>query len=81
MSRFNGTELCAFLVLAILGTLLIMGRDSTLTQAFCAIAGVVFTKGVGSEAWRAVRRARLKGSLSMEGEKDAESATKKATPP
>ena len=80
MSRFSAHEWCAFLVLLILGVLLIMGRDSSLTKAFCGIAGVVFAKGAATEAWSLVKRAKLKGSLAVEGEKDAEQEPK-TTPP
>lgn len=80
MSRFDGTTACALLVLIILGTLLVMGRDSALTTTFCSIAGVIFTKGAGAEVWQVVKKARLKGKLEVSAEGESEGAQQKAPP-
>ena len=80
MSRFSAHEWCALLVLVILGTLLIMGRDSALTTSFCSIAGLVFAKGAGSEVWSFVKKARVKGKLEVSAEGDKTKAEEKAPP-
>ena len=49
MSRYSGTEVCAFLVLLILGICILAGRDSTITTTFCGIAGVIVTRGLVKE--------------------------------
>lgn len=43
MAKWTPVDCMAMLVLVVLGTLLIMGRDSYLTTTFCAIAGVMFS--------------------------------------
>ena len=76
----QSTDMCALLVLVILGTLLIMGRDSALTKSFCAISGIVFTKGAAREVWGAVRRFRFKGKLEVEGDGKPATASRRNPP-
>jgi len=80
MKGFDGTTACALLVLVILGALLLMGHDSALTTTFCTIAGVVFTKGAGTEAWHFIKKARVKGNLEISAEGDKTKAEEKAPP-
>lgn len=79
MSRFSAHEWCAFLVLVILGILLIMGRDSVLTESFCGIAAVVFAKGAGTEAWNFIKKAKLKGKLEVSAEGERPKTEEKPT--
>lgn len=68
MNRFNAMDICALLVLVILGILLIMGRDSVLTKTFCGIAGAIFTKGAGSQLLEVIKKAKVKGRLVIESD-------------
>ena len=58
MRTWGPLEVCAVIVLVVLGALLLMGRDSTLTYTFCAIAGAIFTKGLGIEIRQRVVESR-----------------------
>lgn len=54
MKTWGSVDYCAIIVLTVMGALLIMGRDSTLTITFCSIAGAIFTKGLGLEIKRRI---------------------------
>ena len=60
MKTWGPLEVCATICLVVMGTLLILGRDSTLTVTFCSISGAIFTKGLGIEIRQRVKEVRGK---------------------
>jgi len=67
MKTWGPLEVCATICLVVMGTLLIMGRDTSLTVTFCSISGAIFTKGLGIEIRQWVVEA--KGKRNGSGEK------------
>lgn len=56
MKIWKPLEICALIVLVVLGVLLIQGRDSTLIVTFCSIGGGIFTRYLGIEIRQKVKK-------------------------